>query len=128
MSRAGGTHHSSLVTHYSSLVDSSLVGVFLTALAGIVFQLALTRLCSAALDYHLTFLAVSAAMLGTSAGGVWVAGWARGDDKYEVHEGHEALVAGDLWRAQRLCLAGAVALALSLGGFAWVPLGSRGPA
>src|SRR5437764_932798 len=89
-----------------------LAGVFLAALAGIVFQLALTRLCSAALDYHLTFLAVTAAMLGASAGGVWVAGWLRPG----------APATGDLHRAQSLCLGGAAAMALLLGGFAWAPL------
>src|SRR5919202_4047252 len=99
------TADSLLITHYSSLV-----GVFLVALAGIVFQLALTRLCSAALDYHLAFLAVGAAMLGTSAGGVWVAGWLPLEAS-----------AGDDWRrARRLCFGGAAALAVVLGGFAWL--------
>lgn len=49
------------------------VGVFLLALAGMVFQLGLTRLWSAALNYHLTFLAIGAAMVGIGAGGSWVA-------------------------------------------------------
>src|SRR5438094_1526295 len=98
---------SSRTTHHASLA-----GVFLTALAGIVCQLALTRLSSAALDYDLSFQVVSAAMLGTSAGGVWVAGWLPPEDA----------PASDLGRARRLCLGGAAALALVLGAFAWVPL------
>src|ERR687886_3126365 len=86
-----------------STQHSALLAAFLLGLSGIVFQLALTRLSSAALDYHLTFLAISAAMLGLSAGGTWVAGWlpagGAGDDRVRV---------------RRLCLAGAAAQALVL--------------
>ncbi len=52
-----------------------LAGVFLLSLAGLLFQVALTRLASAALNYHLAVLAVSAGVLGTGAGATWVACW-----------------------------------------------------
>jgi spermidine synthase len=47
-----------------------LVGVFLTSLATIVLELALTRLFSATMFYHFAFLAISLALFGSGAGGV----------------------------------------------------------
>ncbi|HEV2122396.1 MAG TPA: hypothetical protein VGW38_06445, partial [Chloroflexota bacterium] len=50
-----------------------LPGIFLLSLSGLLFQLAATRIASAALNYHLAFFIISAALLGTGAGGAWVA-------------------------------------------------------
>ena len=47
--------------------------IFLLSLLGLLFQFAQTRLFSAALDYHLTFLVLSGALLGVGAGGTFSA-------------------------------------------------------
>jgi hypothetical protein len=46
------------------------VGIFLLALATLVFELALTRVLSVALQYHFGFLVISTALLGFGTSGV----------------------------------------------------------
>lgn len=47
-------------------------GVFLLSLGLLLFELCLTRVLSVLYYYHSAFLAISIAMLGLSAGGLWV--------------------------------------------------------
>src|SRR5512140_3100463 len=47
-----------------------LAGVFCTALATLLCELALTRLFSVILFYHFAFMAISVALLGLGAGGI----------------------------------------------------------
>src|SRR5881628_180805 len=47
---------------------SGLCGVFLVSAAGLLFQFAQTRLFSATLGYHLSFLVVSGALMGVAIG------------------------------------------------------------
>ena len=49
-----------------------LVGIGLVAGCGLAEQVLLTRLLSAVLYYHFTFLAISLALLGTGAGAIIV--------------------------------------------------------
>src|SRR6195256_569205 len=48
-----------------------LAGVSLTSFAALLLELALTRLFSVVLFYHFAFLAISIALLGLGAGGVF---------------------------------------------------------
>src|ERR1700689_168947 len=48
-----------------------LVGLALTSFAALLLELALTRLFSVVLFYHFAFLAISIALLGLGAGGVF---------------------------------------------------------
>jgi hypothetical protein len=103
--------------------DASLVaGVFLLCLAGLAFQVALTRLCSAALNYHLTFLALSAGVLGTGAGGTWVALWRRSGRDVEEAPGGATRPWPARHRLSLLVIGAAGMMALLGGAFAWVPL------
>lgn len=55
-----------------------LTGVFSTALATLLAELALTRIFSVILFYHFAFMAISVALLGLGAGGLcsyFLAGW-----------------------------------------------------
>jgi len=55
-----------------------LAGVFSTALATLLAELALTRIFSVILFYHFAFMAISVALLGLGAGGLgsyFLAGW-----------------------------------------------------
>jgi SAM-dependent methyltransferase len=55
-----------------------LAGVFSTALATLLAELAITRLFSVILFYHFAFMAISVALLGLGAGGLcsyFLAGW-----------------------------------------------------
>jgi hypothetical protein len=47
-------------------------GIFLTSLAGLVLEIAITRIFSAAIWYHFTFVAVSVALLGLGSSGLFV--------------------------------------------------------
>ena len=47
-------------------------GVFLTTFSGLIFEIGLTRIYSAAIWYHFTFVAVSIALLGWGLGGMVV--------------------------------------------------------
>jgi predicted membrane-bound spermidine synthase len=49
-----------------------LSGIFLTSLAVLALELALTRLFSATMYYHFAFLAISVALFGSAAAGVFV--------------------------------------------------------
>src|SRR5258708_7986091 len=54
-----------------------LLGVLITSMAGLIIELALTRLFSVLFYYHFAFMAISVALLGLGAGGLfsyWVAG------------------------------------------------------
>src|ERR1044071_1374606 len=48
------------------------VGVFLITLSGLLFEIGLTRIYSASIWYHFTFVAVSVALLGWGLGGLVV--------------------------------------------------------
>src|SRR2546423_4093273 len=59
-----------------------LAGIGLSSFASLLLELALTRLFSVVLFYHFAFLAISLALLGLGAGGVfaylrrnWLAHW-----------------------------------------------------
>jgi hypothetical protein len=91
-------------------------GIFLLGLAGLLFQVVLTRLASAALNYHLAFLAVSAGVLGTGVGATWVACWGRPPAPGRVGPvGLPGMATAAAWT-----------IALALAGFAWLPLGALG--
>jgi len=47
-------------------------GIFLTSLSGLVLEIAITRVFSAAIWYHFAFVAVSVALLGLGASGLFV--------------------------------------------------------
>lgn len=47
-------------------------GIFLTSLSGLVLEIAITRIFSAAIWYHFTFVAVSVALLGLGSSGLFV--------------------------------------------------------
>ncbi len=54
-----------------------LLGVMATSMAGLIVELALTRLFSVLFYYHFAFMAISVALLGLGAGGLfsyWIAG------------------------------------------------------
>lgn len=93
-------------------------GLFFLSASGLLFEVALTRLCSAALSYHLTFLVVGAALLGGGAGGVWVA----------LRYSRPGLAAPDGRLLARLALGGALAIAVVGVAFSWVPLRALGSA
>src|SRR3984893_4461568 len=66
----------------NSAGSSWLAGVALSSFASLLLELGLTRLFSVVLFYHFAFLAVSIALLGLGAGGVfahvrreWLARW-----------------------------------------------------
>ena len=88
-------------------------GIFLLSLAGLLFQVVLTRLASAALNYHLTFLAVAAGVLGTGIGATWIA--CGGLRRTPGRAGLPLLATAAAWT-----------IALALAGFAWLPLGAFG--
>jgi hypothetical protein len=52
-------------------------GIFLTSLSGLVLEIAITRIFSAAIWYHFAFVAVSVALLGLGASGLFVQFWQR---------------------------------------------------
>src|SRR6202049_5086328 len=56
----------------STIPDRTLLaGLALTSFAALLLELALTRLFSVVLFYHFAFLAISIALLGLGAGGVF---------------------------------------------------------
>jgi hypothetical protein len=59
-------------THSSEIPERTLLaGIGLTSFAALLLELALTRLFSVVLFYHFAFLAISIALLGLGAGGVF---------------------------------------------------------
>ena len=59
-------------TTKSEIPESTLLaGLALTSFAALLLELALTRLFSVVLFYHFAFLAISIALLGLGAGGVF---------------------------------------------------------
>ena len=60
---------------------AQLGGVFLVSAAGLLFQFAQTRLFSATLGYHLTFLVVSGALMGVAIGATAAATLDRGGQR-----------------------------------------------
>lgn len=76
-----------------------LAGVFLVCFANLLLEVMITRLFSATMFYHFTFLAVALALFGVAASGVYV--FVAGDRLAED-------VRGQLARASRLFAAGAV--------------------
>src|SRR5690242_4918482 len=54
-----------------------LAGLALTSFAALLLELSLTRLFSVVLFYHFAFLAISIALLGLGAGGVYAHIWKR---------------------------------------------------
>ncbi len=60
------------VTNQAEIPDSTLLaGLGLTSFAALLLELSLTRLFSVVLFYHFAFLAISIALLGLGAGGVF---------------------------------------------------------
>jgi hypothetical protein len=76
-----------------------LAGVFLVCFANLLLEVMITRLFSATMFYHFTFLAVALALFGVAASGVYV--FVAGDRLAED-------LRGQLARASRLFAAGAV--------------------
>src|SRR5215467_4674881 len=60
------------VTNKTEIPERTLLaGLALTSFAALLLELALTRLFSVILFYHFAFLAISIALLGLGAGGVF---------------------------------------------------------
>ena len=116
--RAGGSSGGSSATQRSTPSTRYPAGFFLLSASGLLFEVALTRLCSAALSYHLTFLVVGAALLGTGAGGTWVA----------LRPGSATTQAASGRRLAQLALGAALAIAAAGAAFSWTPLRGLGGA
>ena len=65
------TAASSARIEQSGSTPGVLAGVFVMSLSSLLLELALTRLFSVVLFYHFAFLAISIALLGLGAGGVF---------------------------------------------------------
>ncbi len=65
-----------LASSRTEIPDKTLLaGLSLTSFAALLLELALTRLFSVVLFYHFAFLAISIALLGLGAGGVFAYLW-----------------------------------------------------
>ena len=76
-----------------------LIGVGLVAGCTLAQQVLLTRMLSAVLFYHFTFLAISLALLGKGAGGITIYRWPRFYDRWPLERtlaGWSALFAATL--------------------------------
>src|SRR6516165_2070298 len=80
-----------------------LSGLALTSFGALLLELALTRLFSVVLFYHFAFLAISIALLGLGAGGVFAYLLKRILSKYPT-----------CWLASRLCMANAIVIVVVL--------------
>src|SRR3979411_2714814 len=80
-----------------------LTGLALTSFAALLLELALTRLFSVVLFYHFAFLAISIALLGLGAGGVFA---------YLLKSRFSAF--GTRMLAGRLCMANAIVVVVVL--------------
>ena len=67
-----------------SLGRALLAGVALSSFSALLLEVALTRLFSVVLFYHFAFLAISVAMLGLGAGGVFAHLWKRKLARWEL--------------------------------------------
>src|ERR1700686_4777689 len=83
-----------------------LAGLALTSFSALLLELALTRLFSVVLYYHFAFLAISLAMLGLGAGGVfsyvwrnWLAQWSLRELAFAICVLNSAGVLLALWVA-----------------------------
>src|SRR6478609_11919827 len=61
-----------------------LIGIGLSSYAALLLELALTRLFSVVLFYHFAFLAISIALLGLGAGGVFAHLWKERLQNFEL--------------------------------------------
>jgi predicted membrane-bound spermidine synthase len=68
----------------TSRVPLRFLGVSLVSLATLVLELTLTRLFSATMFYHFAFLAISLALFGSGASGVFLYVWRPGRDEETV--------------------------------------------
>ena len=59
------------------VMRSRYAGLFALSAAALMYELALTRIFAVAQGYHFAFLALSLALLGFGASGVWLAAWPR---------------------------------------------------
>ena len=80
-----------------------LAGVALTSFSALLLELALTRLFSVVLFYHFAFLAISIALLGLGAGGVFAYVWKTRLARFDTRA-----------IAARLCLANSLAIVVVL--------------
>ena len=96
------------------------VGVFLTTLSVLVYQVVATRVLSALTWYHLAFLSISLAMLGMTAAGLYVYLWAPPPTPERTRR---VLVSHSIWFAASvpLCHIGLISLVLPVD-----QLGARG--
>ena len=102
----------------SSIPKSALLlALGITSFAALLLELALTRLFSVVLFYHFAFLAISIALLGLGAGGVFA---------YLLRPRLSRIPTRHL--AVRLCLANAVAIVIVLKWFCTCPSRSTSPA
>ena len=86
------------------IADKTLMaGLGLTSFAALLLELALTRLFSVVLFYHFAFLAISIALLGLGAGGVFAYVWKNRLASIETRK-----------LASRICLVNAVLIVLVL--------------
>ena len=60
------------------------LGIALSSFSALLLELALTRLFSVILFYHFAFLAISIALLGLGAGGVFAHLWKTGLERYDL--------------------------------------------
>src|SRR5436305_9660930 len=84
MSSAGTVSQDPSTTSSRPIPDKILgAGVALSSFAGLLLELSLTRLFSVVLFYHFAFLAISIALLGLGAGGVFAFLWKKQLGRWE---------------------------------------------
>src|SRR5215472_14139691 len=94
----------SIAADKSAIPEKTLfAGIALTSFAALLLELALTRLFSVVLLYHFAFLAISIALLGLGAGGVFAYLLKGRLSQYPTHR-----------LASRLCMANAVVIVVVL--------------
>src|SRR3954466_12477492 len=74
VSTSGLPSHSEIVNHWYSRhgeAANTMFAISLVSFASLLLELGLTRLFSVVLFYHFAFLAISVALLGLGAGGVF---------------------------------------------------------
>ena len=94
----------SLTADKSAIPESTLIaGLALTSFSALLLELTLTRLFSVVLFYHFAFLAISIALLGLGAGGVFAYQLKGRLSKYPTR-----------WLASRLCMANSLVIVVVL--------------